>query len=293
MSSVYGAVHRNGSRVAIKALRPELALDRRTRDRFLREGYIANCIEHRGVVAILDDGVTEEGLPFLVMEMLVGATLEQHCRAQGGTLPEDEVLAVAEAVLDILAATHARGVIHRDVKSSNVFLKTDGDIKLLDFGVARVRELQGAALETRDHAILGTPGFMAPEQARGRWAEVDARTDLWALGATMFRLLTGRLVHQSPLTANEAMIAAAVSPAPKLASVNRSLGASALVVDRALALDPRERWASAVEMRAALAHRGAAFRRAISRVPLRRGRRRRWRRWTRRRSRRRPRSLHR
>jgi serine/threonine-protein kinase len=253
MSSVYAAVHRNGLRVAIKVLHPELAPDARARERFLREGHIANGIEHPGIVATLDDGVTEDGLPFLVLEMLVGATLEQHCRSQGGTLPEGEVLVIADAVLDVLAATHARGIVHRDVKSSNVFLTTDGSIKLLDFGVARLRELRGTALDTKKGAILGTPGFMAPEQARGRWDEVDARTDLWALGATMFRLLTGRLVHESPGTANEAMIAAAMSPAPKLTSVNPSLTASAPIIDGALLLDPRERWSSATAMRVALA----------------------------------------
>jgi len=256
MSSVYAAVHRNGKQVAIKVLHPVLASNARARARFLREGYIANKIAHQGIAPVLDDGVTDDGLVFLVMELLSGATLDQHCRARGGRLTESEALVIADSVLEVLAAAHGKGVVHRDIKPSNIFLTADGALKLLDFGAARLRETSGSRADTRSGALLGTPGFMAPEQARGRWDEVDARTDLWAVGATMFRLLTGRFVHEAD-TPNEAIIAAAVSRAPSLASVDSSLGTSADIVDRALKLDPRDRWASATEMQAAV-RRGRA-----------------------------------
>jgi serine/threonine-protein kinase len=259
MSSVYAAIHRNGKQVAIKVLHPALVGNRRARARFLREGYIANRIAHEGIVPIVDDGVTEDGLVYLVMDLLVGTTLEQYCRARGGRLPENETLAIAGAVLDVLGAAHAQGVVHRDIKASNVFLTTGGRVKLLDFGAARLRESCGAQMDTRSGTVLGTPGFMAPEQARGRWDEIDARTDLWAVGATMFRLLTGRLVHQAE-TPNEAIIAAAMTSAPSLAAVDPSLGNSADVIDKALKLDPRERWSSAGEML-------TAVRSASSRLP--------------------------
>ncbi len=258
MSSVYEAVHRNGRMVAIKVLLPGLATSTRARARFLREGYIANRIAHPGIVSVIDDGVTDDGMLFLVMELLAGATLEQHCRAGGGRLPENEVLAVADAVLDILATAHAENVVHRDIKASNIFLTADGTLKLLDFGAARLRERSSALTDTATRDVLGTPGFMAPEQARGRWDEVDARTDLWALGATMFRLLTGRLVHEAE-TPHEAIIAAAVTPAPSLASIDAGLVSAAPIVDRALALDRRDRWPNAGAMLAAVRPARAAL----------------------------------
>jgi serine/threonine-protein kinase len=178
MSSVYAAVHRNGRELAIKVLNPDLAGNERARTRFLREGYIANHVGHQGVVSVLDEGVTDDGVTFLVMELLVGATLEQLRRRRGGVLPENEVLVVADHVLDVLTAAHGKGVVHRDIKPSNVFLTTDGVLKLLDFGVASLREVFDMERATRNGAVLGTPGFIAPEQARGRWhGSVGARCD--------------------------------------------------------------------------------------------------------------------
>jgi predicted Ser/Thr protein kinase len=257
-SVVYAATHRNGRQVAIKVLDPELTNNPRARARFQREGYIASRVRHDGVVAILDDDATDDGTVFMVMELLQGATLEEHRRERGGRLPVEEVLLLTDHVLDVLGAAHAGGVIHRDVKPSNVFLTTSGRLKLLDFGIASLRELSGVPNGTRSGALLGTPGFVAPEQARGRWREVDARTDLWGVGATMFRLLSGRLVHEAE-TANEAVIAAATLPAPGLASIDGALSAVAELVDKALRAAPGHRWQSAAEMRAAVQAMLAAF----------------------------------
>jgi serine/threonine-protein kinase len=254
MSSVYAATHRNGKRVAIKVLRSD-RLDRSsTRRRFLREGHIANRVGHEGVVAVLDDHVSDDGTAFLIMELLEGMNVEQYCEERGGSLPPSEVLAIADAVLDILAVAHAQQIVHRDVKPSNLFLTSTGRLKLLDFGIASLREISGLVNATGDGVVLGTPGFMAPEQARGRRNDIDARTDLWGVGALMFRLLTGRLVYETE-SSNEYVVAAATQPAPSLASVTPSLdGGVAKVVDRALMSDAAARWHSAAEMQKAIRH---------------------------------------
>jgi serine/threonine-protein kinase len=249
MSSVYAAVHRNGRRVAIKVLSSELSQNARVRGRFLREGYIANRVGHDGAVAVLDDDRDGE-LFFLVMELLEGETLARRAHRLGERLPAEEAAYAAEGLLDVLVAAHGNGIVHRDVKPENVFLTMTGQVKLLDFGIASLRETSLALRHSRSGGALGTPGFMAPEQARGRWEEVDARTDVWAVGATLFRLLTGRLVHDRG-TANEAMIASATVPAPSLGQARPELPAALIaLVDRALALEPGQRWQSAAEMRA-------------------------------------------
>src|SRR5581483_9335323 len=108
--------------------------------------------------------------------------------------------------LEVLAAAHAKNVVHRDIKPENLFITRAGVLKVLDFGIARVHEARRErATSTRAGVVMGTPAFMAPEQARARWDEVDGRTDLWAVGATMFKLLTGRVVHLAE-TVNEQLL---------------------------------------------------------------------------------------
>jgi hypothetical protein len=155
-------------------------------------------------------------------------------------------------VLEALAAAHASGIVHRDIKPENLFLTTAGALKLLDFGIARLNETAGVLSRTASGQPLGTPGFMAPEQARGRWDQVDARTDIWAVGATMFRLSSGRPVHGA-VTAHEAILAAATVPAPSLAAVRPGLPPALVsLVDRALAFEPPHRWHGAGDMLAAV-----------------------------------------
>jgi serine/threonine-protein kinase len=248
-SWVYSAAHRNGRRVAIKVLRPELSADARMRRRFLREGYLANRVGHPGAVCVLDDD-THADVVFLVMELLEGTNLETLGR--DGRREAGEVAFLMDGLLDILAAAHANGIIHRDVKPSNVLVTTRGEVKLLDYGIARLCEPSIAFGHTRSGAVLGTPGFMAPEQALARSASVDARTDIWAVGATMFRLLTGRLVHEAA-SSQEAMIAAATTPAPPLKTVRADVPDSlAQLVDRALGFESAARWPDAREMQKAL-----------------------------------------
>jgi eukaryotic-like serine/threonine-protein kinase len=250
MACVYAATHRNKKRAAVKMLHREYSTDSAIRERFLREGYLANSVGHRGVVTVDDDDIAEDGAAFIVMELLDGETLEQRWRRKEHRLPLEEVLAVADQVLDALTAAHDQGVVHRDLKPENLFLTRDGVVKLLDFGIGRLKELQGVPTTTLSGATMGTPAFMAPEQARGRWEQVDGQTDLWALGATMFTLLTGEYVHEGQ-TVNETLALAVTQPARSIKTLRPDLPeAAAALVDRALAFGKAQRFADARAMQA-------------------------------------------
>jgi serine/threonine-protein kinase len=254
MSTVFEAMHRSGRRVAIKVLHPELALRQRLRGRFKREAYVANRIDHHDVVQILDEDTTDDGFVFIVMEYLEGETLGSRLKRVGEPLGPAEVVSAAVHVLDILAVAHRSGVIHRDIKPDNIFrLRDQPRIKLLDFGIASLREISAGGAELTEAGVpLGTPAFMAPEQARGLCDRVDARTDLWGLGATMFTLLTGRFVHAEG-NACEILIAAGTKAAPSLQGVADRVGPElASVVDRALAFEKSARWPDAASMQNAL-----------------------------------------
>jgi serine/threonine-protein kinase len=255
MGAVYAATHRNGKRVALKVLHPELSAHAEARARFVREGYVANAIEHRGVVSVLDDDVTDDGAAFLVMELLEGESLDARVERLGGVLPLGEVLDVAAEILDVLAAAHARGVVHRDIKPENVFVTRDGRIKLLDFGIARMLELTGGSIGTRTGVAMGTPGFMAPEQALGEVRGIGPATDVYAVGAMMFSLLSGELVHEGD-TAQKLVIQAATRPARSLATAAHDAPAEVVaLVDRALSFEAARRWPDARSMQDAV--RGA------------------------------------
>lgn len=247
MATVYSATHRNGGRAAIKILHADRSCLPEVSRRFLREGYVANAVGHQGVVRALDDDVDENGDVFLVMELLEGAPLHVRAADCGGQLPELEVLTICERVLDVLATAHARGILHRDVKPENIFVTDSGAVKLLDFGIARSPAPAGVTT-TQNGMPLGTPAFMPPEQARGRFDLVDGRSDLWAVGATMFTLLSGQMVHSGE-TPTELLAACMSRPARSLATVLPSAHPALVhLVDKALALEPSDRWVDAREM---------------------------------------------
>lgn len=247
MASVYAATHRNAKRAALKIMHPELSAQATIRERFLREGYLSNMVDHPGVVKVDDDDVTEDGCAFLVMELCEGETLEARLRRKG-PLPPEEVLSFMDQVLHALATAHTRGVVHRDLKPENMLLAPNGEVKLLDFGIARARALSTDPTKTLTDGLMGTPAFMPPEQARGRWEEVDAQSDVWALGATMFTLLTGRNVHQASTT-NEALAVAMMRQAKPLENYRPDLPSSVLeLVNKALAFEKKDRWPNATVM---------------------------------------------
>src|SRR5580658_1513651 len=167
MAAVYAATHRNGSRVAVKILHPGMSTNAFVRERFMWEGYAANAVGHEGAVKVIDDDEAEDGSLFLVTELLDGETLEERRVRMGGRLVQQEVLLVADHVLDVRVAAHAKGIVHRDLKPENVFLTRTGQIKVLDFGLARLRQLSTSTNLTEAGGMVGTPAYMAPEHARG------------------------------------------------------------------------------------------------------------------------------
>ncbi|MBK6463811.1 MAG: protein kinase [Myxococcales bacterium] len=258
MAAVYSATHRNGSRVALKMLHPTMSMDPALTARFRREGYVANTVNHPGVVRVLDDDIAEDGSVFLVMELLEGETADARANRLGGRLPLKDAILVMDALLDVLVAAHAVGVVHRDIKPENIFLTKDRLVKVLDFGIARLRDATApSAFSTNDGTLLGTPAFMPPEQARGRIEEIDAQSDVWSVGSTMFALICGEIVHNAS-TPNEIMILTATTPARSLAVAAPATPKAIVdVVDKAIAFDKANRWTSAKAMQHAL--RQAAF----------------------------------
>ena len=248
MSVVYRATHRNKKRFAVKVLHPELSVHSEIRARFLREGYAANSVNHPGAVAVLDDDIDDDGAAFLVMELLDGESAEDLLIRSNEKVPLPQSIAIAYHALDVLAHAHAHGVVHRDIKPANLFLTRQGDLKLLDFGVARVRDA-ASSRNTEAGAIMGTAAFMAPEQALGKTGDIDALTDVWAVGATVFNLASGRCVHEGD-NPQETVVYAATRPARSLASVLPDAPRAVVeAIDRALAFDKGARWSSAAAMR--------------------------------------------
>ncbi len=254
MAIVYRATHRNQAEFAIKMLLPELSFREDLRTRFLREGYAANSVKHPGVVQVVDDDIADDGSAFLVMELLHGRGVETVWAQSDQRLPVQSAVAIVDQLLDVLMAAHAKGIIHRDIKPANLFLTNDGVVKVLDFGIARVRDVMasGAQGNTSTGLLLGTPAFMAPEQAKALSHQIDAQTDVWAVGATLFTLVTGRFVHDGE-NAPQLLINSATSPARSISTVVSHVPPLiASVIDRSLAFEKAMRWPSADAMRTAL-----------------------------------------
>jgi serine/threonine protein kinase len=186
--------------VAVKAMKPGLAANAKARERFLREAQLTASITHDHVIAVHQVG-EEKGAPFLAMPLLQGESLESQLK-RPGRLPLANVLRIGRETAEGLAAAHAHGLIHRDVKPANLWLETlPGEryrVKVLDFGLARAAEGDDVHL-TQTGVVVGTPAYMAPEQARGE--KVDARGDLFSLGCVLYKLLTG----QTPFAGDTAM----------------------------------------------------------------------------------------
>jgi len=249
MASVYEASHRNGAIVAVKVLHPEFARSADPRSRFMREGYLANRAGP-GAVRVLDDDVDDDGSPFLVMDLLSGEPVEARAARRGGRLSILEVLWVAGETLATLEIAHSKGIIHRDLKPANLFWTHDDRLMILDFGIARVQQETGE--RTMAGTILGTLGFMAHEQATGRTAEIDARTDIWAIGAIMFHLLIGGSVH--PTGKMNELVAAATQPARSIATADATVPREvADIIDCALQFEQKDRYPTARAMREAIA----------------------------------------
>ncbi|MBL9027093.1 MAG: protein kinase [Myxococcales bacterium] len=254
MGTVYSATRDDGARAAVKVLHPALAIDRLVRARFEREREAARKVDHPAVLRVLGDGVGPRGEIYTVMELVEqGVTLKQRARDAGGTFGVPELLGILDRLLEALEAVHAAGVVHRDVKPDNILLTPSGALRLLDFGAARIMGMPPLVSSTGSGlSLVGTPGFLAPEQAAGRWQDTDARTDLFAAAALAVRLLTGHHVHEDTSVAGAWLKAAREQVAPVATLAPGLPVALAAVLDRALQFSPQRRWRTAEEMRRAL-----------------------------------------
>ncbi len=253
MGAVYEAIHTGvQKRFAIKVLKPGAFRDDASRARFAKEAQAAAMMEHPNIVAVFDVGETDDTAPFMVMEFLRGRSL--HDALDAGRFPVALAVDVAREMLSALECAHRAGIVHRDVKPANVFLVETADgmtlVKVLDFGVAKFAEADEVSL-TQSGAIVGTPLYMAPEQFLAL-REIDGRADVWAVGATLFQMLTDRPVH---LTTSATAVAAKVvsEPAPRVRTLRPEIDEDLdAIVAKALAIQRDDRFATARDMMDAL-----------------------------------------
>lgn len=257
MGAVYEAEHLGlGKRVAIKFIDQEFATDERVVARFAREARAMSAIESAHIVTVFDAG-TEDGRPYLVMELLRGEDLGQRLR-RTRRVPLPEAMHIVAQVLKGLAKAHAAGIVHRDLKPDNVFiLKSDMDplfAKIVDFGVSKIerpRDKTSPLALTGRGTVLGTPFYMCPEQAQAM-PDVDARADIYSVGAILFECLTGRPPHTGE-TYEQIILSICMRDAPDLRAIDPSLPPEvAAFVARALSRERGDRFATAERMLAAL-----------------------------------------
>jgi hypothetical protein len=255
MGEVYQGLRlTDGREVAIKILHPALGRDERMLERFRREAALAARLPHRFVPALYDQGTSPDGLSFMVLERLHGEDLGR--RLERGVVPPAEVARLVGELAAALDAAHALGIVHRDLKPSNVFLlaaPAPPRVRLLDFGIARLFEATSTTHGLTGHAVLGTPGFLAPEQARGENARIGPTTDVFALGALTYRALTG--AHAFPgrdllAAVHEALYHDPPPASRLLAGLHTDVD---LVLATALAKSPEDRHARASDFARELA----------------------------------------
>jgi eukaryotic-like serine/threonine-protein kinase len=232
-----------GRTVAIKILAPQYAEDQGFVQRFRREAQAAARISNQTIVSVFDTG-SDDGVHFIVMEYVEGRTLADYLTGGGRIMP-DRAIDIGIDVARALEAAHAQGVIHRDIKPGNIMLDGQGDVKVTDFGIARVTATAETVAQTA--AVLGTASYLSPEQAQGQ--PVDVRSDIYSLGCVLFEMVTGRppFPGDSPVTvASKHVLEQPTPPSQINQDVSPDLDA---VILRALAKNPANRYQSATEMR--------------------------------------------
>jgi serine/threonine protein kinase len=223
--------------VAVKVLHEQYARDEEFLARFRREAQQAAALNHHRVVTIYEFGQTEDGRLFIAMEYVSGQTLDKLVRR--GPLPVKRAVALGIQLAEALQAVHRAGVIHRDVKPENIMVRGNDEIKLMDFGIARARDVQTQTRLTRTGLIIGTPEYIAPEQIEG--GEVNERTDIYAWGIVLYEMLSGKPPFTAPTAA--AMLVKHLQEVPEpLRKIRRGVAEEIeRVVMEALEKDPRRR----------------------------------------------------
>jgi tRNA A-37 threonylcarbamoyl transferase component Bud32 len=227
-------------------------------EQFLREARIAAAVQHRNVIHTVDFGTTDEGVPYIVMELLHGESLAERMERQP-PLRMDEMVRLAEVTLRGLSAVHEAGIVHRDLKPQNIFLERDGDAsfpKILDFGISRSLGATGelaSPVMTQQGVVIGTPHYMAPEQARGE-AEIDKRADIYSMGAILYEGLTGRVPFDAGTSAELLVKLMTTEPEPLRALRPDVPEVVAECVAQAMAHDREQRFVDAKAFRSALEH---------------------------------------
>ncbi|NIJ19590.1 serine/threonine-protein kinase [Sphingomonas naasensis] len=257
-----------GRTVAIKALKPDYRRDPELGARFLREARAAGALNHPNIATIYDVGEAD-GVPYIAMELIEGRPLDAVLQAQG-RMPFERVLALGIQLADALAYAHGQGIVHRDVKPSNILLSADGGTaKLLDFGVARIGDAEGQLARTQAGQMIGTPRYMSPEQALG--LPVDARSDLFSLGAVLYEMVTGKMAFDATGLATLALQIAQERVAPIERAAGDCPPGLRQIVDKLLAKKPDQRFADGAQLvqvlrreSAALATEDAVTRRGLS-----------------------------
>ncbi len=249
MGSVWEGVHESlGTKVAVKFIESEYATSDDLRRRFVNEAKAAAKLRSKHVVQVYDQGVGEDGRPFIVMEFLSGEPLDQRLGRLGRLAPK-ETARIALHVCRALAKAHEVGIVHRDLKPENIFLvrdeEDDTDIaKVVDFGIAKFTETSDPTSSTRTGAVLGTPQYMSPEQARGL-KTVDSRTDLWSLGVIVYLCMTGTMPFKGEAVGDLLVNICTMDPAPpSTLSGNLPVGFDTWI-KKALAREPTDRFQDA------------------------------------------------
>ncbi|HET7502489.1 MAG TPA: serine/threonine-protein kinase [Kofleriaceae bacterium] len=239
-----------GEELALKVLLPENAISQEVTARFLREAQSAVRLRGEHIARIIDVGVLPEGLPFIVMEYLAGTDLSGELTRRG-TLPPGEAVDYVLHACEALAEAHANQIVHRDIKPANLFLTTRPDgtptIKVLDFGISKA-PLNVSEMVTRTEIVMGTPGYMSPEQMRAS-RDVDVRTDIWALGVVLYECLCGRRPFVGESFSAIVLMAGTQPPPPMSARIPRGLQAAVL---RCLEKERGARFPSIAALAAAL-----------------------------------------
>ena len=249
MADVYlGLDTRLDRQVAIKVLRRDLAKDPAFVARFRKEALAAGGLNHPGIVAVYDSG-EENDSPYIVMELVNGQTLRQKMHTQSISLPRS--LEIIKGILQALDYSHNQGIVHRDIKPGNIMITDTGDIKVMDFGIARVTDDMGTTM-TNTWNVVGTAQYLSPEQATGELA--DGRSDLYSLGCLMYELLTGQppFTGDTPVSVAFQHVSAPLIPASQIKpTLDTNLDRMLAVV---LAKDPKNRYQDAQAMLADLEH---------------------------------------